>query len=455
MTPIGAARYIPRTPAAPTTGAPAGFAAGVDAFGLRGVPDFHAAGDATTASRLKDGTNFTPDLVTYYNGILWWAANETAATALLDNDYLYDYGRSLKSAAEAMLQAFRFTGDLRLLDKVADFLDGIGATLAVPWRTGYNTSLWDSSDWSPYDKWVVNGAFGDYSWTDIGTGATMNWAKTSAWILEATYALELNRDLTSPAGGATRYATAADTWKDWLLNHFRPAWQGGGTTAWRANYTGLRYPTRRAGDTDFPFVYNPGDSHSTVSAIAGMHYWWALFGNVYARNGRDRLQTGWRDTELRALAGDVGTNVVWTHGFTAEGSPSGVLQPITYVEYQLADMMLLWLAGFDPAWTAERMRQPWRSMNEYVVQADGSLLGDIGGQEPKAGLAVSPDASPRTATQATAYAYGQGLAFAPDRCVNIFDTNQTTYGNGYANPTYVQIPTGMFMREALLATDVL
>lgn len=459
QTPVFAPEPEPQPEPQPEPGQVTDFSDGYDTYGFRAT-NFHATGEITTGSTLKDGTPFTSDMVANYKALLYAAGGgDSAYSTYLPNDHIYHYGRYVRNGMSAYLSAFRMTGDLRLLDRVCDYLDTMATKLAVGWggsnRNLYDHNAWGSSDWSPSRCWIGrhNGMGVNYG-TDISSSSTMNHAKIIASVAEAAWAFEVNADLTSPGTGTKRYAAAADFWRTWLLE-FQVSWQGGGTSGWRDNYRGLRYPTRRAGTNDWPFLCNAGDSHSTVSTILAMRYWHLLFNEPKALAGRDRLQSGWRDQELSKFTYDGTPVAVWGHGFRAEGSPNPRLQGTTYVGYHLSDGLAIWLSGFDPQWTSDAYKRTVNAFDKFTLNNDGSVNGTIGGDQDRGGLTYDAGEASRPGKgQIAFFGYGQCLAFSSQRVANILTSIQNSHGGGFDAPTYHTIPSGLFMRGALQALGV-
>lgn len=449
------------TPPPPT---PVGFESGDETFGFLGRQFFHSQNPTATASTtLKDGTTFNQAMRTYYNGVLAFLNKSgTWYDVRTDDDNLYTYARYIRDGAVPLLDTFRLTGDLRLLDKVCDYLDGMAAELAVGWnasgRNLYNTSVWDSSDWSPYRCWIGRqSGLGDNYGTDISTGNTMNHAKILFWVSMAAYACYVNRQLVSPSGIPNRYRDTADFWKNWIQNDLQPTWQGTAapTPSWRPNYEGLRYPTRRASSTDYPFVWNPGDSHSSHDTVLAMHYYGLLFNNPNAMAARDSLQGLYRTQEFVPVQSDQGTAVVWSHGFRAAGSPSTQLQGSIYVGYTLGSTLTVWLAGFDPLWTQEKQRQPVRAFDEWCLLDNGTGANDIGGGVTRGGLDPYASGSGFSVGSAVTYGFGASVVFGSTRVRDIMVANQLSYGSGFNSPNYHPIPCYMFMRESLRAASII
>ena len=237
-------------------------------------------------------------------------------SANLANDIMtggdaYMVGRGGGDYIEALLVAFRATGDVRFLDRVYQLTELARGSLKDAWldgtTDGYTSWLWliDPANATYYGK--------DINWLDesICSGNVALW----------TWALHANRGLDS------RYGVAADFWRNWLENHFLAKWYaraGGALTAWNTPYAAFYKP-----DTE------PRSANWRLA-----HYLWLVTGNTFYRD---------RDTQIVAeLSGANEVNPAHPTAFrwTKETDPASVnWQPVNYANYYMRAVLEMNLEG--------------------------------------------------------------------------------------------------------------
>lgn len=233
------------------------------------------------------------------------------ANDLMTGGDAYMVGRGGGDYVEALLMAFRATGDVRFLERVYQLTELARGSLKDAWldgtTDGYTSWLWliDPANATYYGK--------DINWLDesICSGNVALW----------TWALHANRGLDP------RYGVAADFWRNWLENHFLAKWYaraGSALAAWNTPYAAFYKP-----DTE------PRSANWRLA-----HYLWLVTGNTFYRD---------RDTQIvTELSGANEVNPAHPTAFrwTKETDPASVnWQPVNYANYYMRAVLEMNLEG--------------------------------------------------------------------------------------------------------------
>ena len=258
-------------------------------------------------------TVMTPEETLWYDRLL---AGLDASSRLPENDMSsgdsYLVGRGGGDYVEALLMAFRATGERRFLDRVLELSELARGSLRDAWldgtTDGYTSWLWlaDSTNATFYGK--------DTNWLDesISSGNAALWA----------WAFHVHRGLDP------RYAAAADFWRDWLEHQFLARWYarvgGNPIVAW---------------NTPFAAFYKPDvEPRSANWRLA--HYLYAITGNPF-----------YRDRENEIVNELIGANSLNPAHPTAYRWPrqtdpaSQDWQPINYCNYYMRAVLEMNLEG--------------------------------------------------------------------------------------------------------------
>lgn len=420
-------------PPPPPPPAPSGdFDDGYDLFGLEGNAAFN-----TGSPTLKDGTALTGDLLSYYNAVLYWAINAAATTDpwvyvnpvnRFGNSDAYSTARYGQQIQTAILNAFRLTGDLRLLDRLIAAYNAMSATaLTTSWLVGgsspsqatlaeayllqarstqtlarYTITLSGGAyarvdanpaygnPWSPHLKVLVRGAGGLAGTWQNGTDLS-NEGKLMAIIPEFAWTLHLNRGKTSPAGH--NYGTLADTWRD-VAEGYAAAWMGDRLeNHWSWNYRGDEWTgstARRAPTGAYP-MHAVNGSHSAMDNF-GTHRYLGLLG----LHGGATIESPQAALDIipvlmDAIIGNALMNATSTLGPCLVFPRNRWLKDAdtelragwaTYCSYMSAMFVRDWLTGaYRTRMTRDRLHRLARSW-AAMTNTDGSTLTDIGAGLP-------------------------------------------------------------------------
>lgn len=254
----------------------------------------------------------TPEEQVWYGRLLaGMAASDVLVETIMTRGDSYELGRDGGNYIEALLVAFRATGDVQFLERVYELSELARGSLHDSWldgtTDGYTAWRWlaDPSNATYYGK--------DTNWLDesISSGNAALWA----------WALHANRGLDA------RYGVAADFWRDWLEDHFLAKWYaraGGALTAWNTPYAAFYKP-----DTE------PRSANWRLA-----HYLWRLTGNTFYRDRRDEIVT--------ELAGSNEVNPAHPTAFrwTKETDPASTnWQLVNYANYYMRVVLEMNLEG--------------------------------------------------------------------------------------------------------------
>jgi hypothetical protein len=340
------------------------------------------------------------------------------------SDDIFTYGRSLQGYVQSVLTVFRITGDLVLLDHV----DAIAERMRQELRDGWRGTL-DGTDGTRdgFLNWVERHESGS-----VHRGKDMmraNDMKTHALVAMIAYALELNRDLSSPSGRA--YGAHADFWKDYLVNHFEAKWR-----------------KRRGVKFGFPIMIRPY-THTYYSWTKWHYYMWKLTGNDGYGVEANRMATAlWKD--IRTVSTPSGPAYVWPRGVLAEGGDADYLHPTGYANNVYGDAVTFHLEGFHNWAAVEHMNAIARTFTEFVIDTNdpnkNGFAPDIGGASPKGGYRVDPSWSRRTAS---AFVNDQFALFIPWDTTQELSRVTSQIQDRYPERDTTRLAAGLFLNSYL------
>ena len=350
-------------------------------------PSLWAGGDRRLT--LRGDPAFTPsqlssaELVTYQRLMQEIAdpENQRAIMRLAASDDLFKYGRTLHGYIQAVLTAFRVTGDLALLDHVDFITQRMRQELGYGWR---NTKDRTDGTHGDYLMWVFRS---DPEDSQFGKNRKIDAIKTSGLIAMVAYALELNRDLASPGG--RDYGAHADFWRTYLIDHFEAEWRE-------------RYEV----PTGFPIMHHP-DGH-TYWTWTKWHYFMGLLTGdpEYLGEARRMADVIWADIHNVDLP--VGTAYVWTSNISQLADVRQYLMTTGYANSIYGDVVTFHLEGFHEWADEENVRAFARTLTEFVFDKDDpsmdGISSDVGGGVDQAGI-PSEDTRRRTPSAFTQYQY--------------------------------------------------
>lgn len=398
-----------------------------------GKTDLSLRGDAGF-----DPDDLGPEARRWYDR-LWYSIehpdDEVDPARWAASDNLYTYARSLHTHLQNLLFAFRLTGDLRLLDEIDRLTEIMRSKLRDEWR-----GTLDGTDGTRdgYLNWVYRR---DNVEKHVGKDLfKSNDLKTAAVLASYAYALELNRDLESPGG--VDYGARADTWKDYLVDHFEAKWR-----------------EREGVPRGFPIMLRP-HTHTYVSWIKWHYYMHALTGEAGYLAEAERMADMVWENEIQEVSSPAGPAYVWARSILSEGGGENYLHPTVYAKYVLADSIEFHFEGFH-RWQDERvLTKMARAFAEFVIDRGGARSGsdwfapDIGGGVKRAGI------PPADWKRFTVFAYEQSpypSIMAWDDTGKMLAITEELYRDRLADPDRPDkpfVPAGMFLRQALLDRDV-
>jgi hypothetical protein len=297
-----------------------------------------------------------------YDRILLEINDSTSRSAILgdaSSDDIYTYAREFYSHIQSVLTVFRLTGDLALLD----YVDTLAELMRAELRDGWRGTV-DGTDGTTdgYLNWVDRRASSDaHRGKDTWRANEMG---THALVATIAYALQANRDLTSPTG--RNYGAHADFWKDYLVNHFEAKWR-----------------TRENVKTGFPIMTVP---HTTTHYkwIAYHYYMGRLTGNTaYTAEANRMADLQW--AEHFTINTPAGPSYVWARSLKSlGGSESSLLHPTTYARHVYGLSVDFHLEGFHNWASTETMIRFARTFTEAIIDTEdpiqNGMAADIGGE---------------------------------------------------------------------------
>ena len=364
------------------------------------------------------------------------------ATTLAKSDDNYNYRGVLQDYDNALLLAFRVTGDLRLLDEVSRVSQLMRKELADPWR---DTLTGDDGKKDGFLNWVTRyNPEANRKFIGKDTQEAYDF-KAHAHVALFAWAFENNRDLKSP--GSYNYAEQADFWEDYLVNHFEKKWR-----------------TRNGKLSGFPFT-EYGGFHTYHSSMKWHHYMGKLTGkSAYTKEAERMADVIWR-ADFKETPSKYGTALVWSRGvasLTDKDSPYYEtlieMHPQGYARYVVQEAVDLHFEGFKQYASDSVLEKMARSTAAFVIRDVGkrTFARDIGGGSSRAGI---PASDPKKWGDMTQYRFAEsGWSFLTPWDKNSNDRISqaaTAVYDAVSNEKYdkdpkrVFIPVGMFLKESL------
>lgn len=288
-------------------------------------------------------------------------------TTVADSGDLYLYARTLNTHVNALLTAFRLTGDLLLLDEVDRLAQHMRSTLDDAWN---GPAAFDRDGIDGYLNWTWRQSHPLHSGRDLHVTDEM---RAHSLVAQIAWAFRANEDLSSPNG--VDYRERADFWTSYLVEHFEAKWRQRNETRW----------------PKFPFMSRP-HTHETLEFVRYHHYLYLLTGKEEYRREAQRLST-LSFENFRVADSDSGEALVVTHSVIAAGGHEDYLLPSTYVRYVYSTAVDLFFEGVEPWSDPKLMERLARSLSEFMIDNGAEdFARDMGGGETRGGLKPS-DAS--------------------------------------------------------------
>jgi len=381
---------------------------------LRGDPAFDA--------------NHLDSAVRFWYDELWDTLSDArfvaASTDLARSDDLYLYGRTLHTTINAILTAFRVTGDLALLDEVDRLAEHMRSQLRDGWR---GTRDGTSGTRDGYLNWVHRTSGASHYGKDLHVFDEM---RTHALVAEFTWAFHANRDLTSPSG--VPYGERADLWRTYLTEHFEAKWRK------RNNVTG----------SAFPFLEH--DSlHSNVAFTKFHHYMGRMLSSDRHRDESERLSRRVQG-HFVAITVEGERALVWPRRLEVQGEQH-YLQPATYARYVLMDAVTLHLEGAR-AWSDPSLVAALAvTVRELIMDRDADEVAfhrDVGGGVARGGIpaTLASDYEPITVERFADSSYAFVARW--DRTGTIASWSLEVHERLDLNATGVHLPVAMLLALA-------
>ena len=316
-----------------------------------------------------------PDVRCWYEE-LWSILSDPSRasyfTGRADRYDLYTYSRELNTHVNALLTAFRVTGDLALLDEVDRLAQHMRAKLEDTWTRGATR---DSGSVDGYLNWVWDRDHSDeHRGRDIHEIDEM---RTHALVAQFAYAFKANEELQGSNG--VDYAERAAFWTDYLVNHFEAKWRERHDVPW----------------PEFPFLTRP-HMHETVDFIRYHHYMYLLTGREPYQAEVERLTKIALDNMVE-VDSEAGPALVSPRSVLSLGGSLNYLMPSTYVRYLYASAVDLNL-GSVPGWADDGVLEGLaRSLSEFMIDNGADdFARDMGGGVDRGSVPASdPDEWPR------------------------------------------------------------
>ena len=205
----------------------------------------------------------TPEETVWYNRVLdGMAASNVLADGIMISGDSYTIGRDGGNYTEALIMAYRATGDRQFLDRVLELANLAKAQLRDAWldgtTDGFTGWLWliDPTNTTFFGK--------DTNWLDESISA----GNAALWM----YTFDQNRQL-DPA-----YAAAADFWRNWLETQFLgKSYQRAGSAlaAWNTPFAAFYKPDLEPRSANWRLAY----------------YLWKVTGNAFYRDREQEIRT--------------------------------------------------------------------------------------------------------------------------------------------------------------------
>jgi len=279
---------------------------------------------------------------------------------------LYQLGRFVNDNVTMLLQAFRYTGDLRLLDDVDKIMQAARSQLKDYNGDGFLNWRWlhDPNNAQYYgDDWHV-----------------MDETLTHSLVAAVAWAYQNNRDLTSPSG--VNYGARADFWKNYLVNDFEAKWR---------KRNGVAYPRM-----DFLKYYL---MHPYTQFIRYYWYMYRLTGKQPYLDEATR-RAGVVMDNIHTVSTADGPAYVWPHGVVTAGNNETGLQPSTYGQNVANAVNDLVLDGFPGFTQSDRVAFSNGAATYVVDNGTSSYAATVGGDSSVGGVPYDASISYGDATPA-------------------------------------------------------
>lgn len=377
---------------------------------LRGNPSFKVS-------------SLSPEGQIWYRRL--WAAIDTPLSEYnpdgwARSDNLYTYARQMHTYIQTLLTAFRLTGDLKLLDEIDRLVEIMRGKLADSWRGTAD----GSNQKDGYLNWVWRGSETQYQGKDTNKLDEM---KTHAMIASVAYALDVNRDLKSPAGRS--YASHADFWTDYLVNDFEAKWR-----------------KREGKSSGFPIMIRP-HTHTYYSWLKWHYYMGELTGaSGYSKEAERMEGKLWEDIE--SVSTSTGTAYVWARSVLSEGGGADYLHPTTYARYVYSDVVEFYLEGIGRWASDENMKRFARTIATWVIDVEGAegkkdwFSSDIGGGTSRGGIRSDSSWSRMDVYKYEVSAYAMIMYWDPTNKIDTITAKVMASLGGADRTRTIYLPTG-------------
>jgi hypothetical protein len=222
-----------------------------------------AAASTPASSRPAARLAMTPEESLWYTRLdaAMIASQNLANNTMRSND-LYSIGRDGGNYVEALIMAWRATGENRYIDRVYELTQMARDSLRDRWLDGTTDGF---TDW----QWLIDPTNATYYGNDL------NWLDesiTSGNVALWMWLFHINRD------ADPRYAEAADFWRSWLENQFLAKWyqRAGGNplVAWNTPYAAFYKPDCEPRSANWRLAW----------------YLWKVTGNTFYRDRAEEIR---------------------------------------------------------------------------------------------------------------------------------------------------------------------
>jgi hypothetical protein len=311
---------------------------------LVGDPTFKEASLPTEAriwyQRVIANANYRP---TSFKG----APNTPDAFARSGDPYYI--GRALNVHVTLLLLNFRQTGDMRLLDEVTRLMD---ITKSKLW------DAWDNGTKDGFLNWRNNRDKLPLSIRGKDIERDLDEILYSALVAEVAYVYHLNRGKPSPKG--YDYATRADFWKNYMVNHYEKKWR-----------------KREGKPTGFPYI-RAFLMHIHANQIRCYYYLYKITGNT-SYLGEARRLASLFDKNMVTVQTKAGAAYVWSQSVHFMGGlkdlggiPNG--QPTVYCLLTYTAILDLHMEGFEQFGKDAEMRKYMIPLRDFVLDGKSTSL---------------------------------------------------------------------------------
>lgn len=384
---------------------------------------------------LRGDSSFDPDELSvaarcWYEE-LWRSIRDPAqqrqVMSMVLSDDLYLYSRTVNTHVSSLLFAFRFTGDLELLDEVDRLAQSMRSLLQDSWR---GASGLGSAGTDGYLNWVWRQS-SEASLRGRDTHMTDE-MRTHSLVAAVAYAFEANRGLVSPNG--VDYGERADFWTSYLVNDFEAKWRQREKVPWPR----------------FPFLSRP-HLHETVAFVRYNHYLFLLTGQDAYKREAQRL-TDLVLGNFRSVQTANGIALVTPRSIISMGGSQDYLIPTTYARYVYSDAVDLYLEGVGE-WGEERVIEGLTlALTEFVID-DGSesFSRDVGGGTERAGVRAAPGSDWARLSRERYVASSFALLSAWDPSAKLASVSAAAYAAVQSSERSTYVPAGLLAFELLRA----